>query len=106
MENLKYPSEISQNPPSQIFQVDQNHRAVPSALAAVVAGMDDDKLDTPYRDGGWTIRQVVHHLADSHINSYVRFRLALTEDNPVIKPMKKRYGRSSGCQARSGIFFA
>jgi len=58
----------------------------PALLRRVVAGLTDAQLDTPYRDGGWTVRQVIHHVADSHMNSYVRFRLALTEDNPTIKP--------------------
>jgi hypothetical protein len=48
--------------------------------------LSDAQLDTPYREGGWTVRQVVHHIADSHANSYVRFKLALTEDWPTIKP--------------------
>ena len=61
-------------------------RLLPQRLAAAVAGLNDAQLDTPYRDGGWTVRQVVHHVADSHANSYVRFKLALTEDWPVIKP--------------------
>jgi uncharacterized damage-inducible protein DinB len=58
----------------------------PAALRAAVHGMSPDQLDTPYRPGGWTVRQVVHHLPDSHLNSYVRFKLALTETDPVIKP--------------------
>lgn len=58
----------------------------PARLRAAVAGLTEAQLDTPYRPGGWTVRQLVHHLADSHINSYVRFRLALTEDEPTIKP--------------------
>jgi uncharacterized damage-inducible protein DinB len=57
----------------------------PAHLRAAVKGLSDAQLDTPYRDGGWTIRQVVHHLPDSHMNSYVRFKLALTEDEPTIK---------------------
>ena len=57
----------------------------PATLRAAVAGMSDAKLDSTYRDGGWTLRQVVHHLADSHVNSYTRFRLALTEHHPRIK---------------------
>jgi uncharacterized damage-inducible protein DinB len=61
-------------------------RQLPERLTAAVAGLNDAQLDTPYRDGGWTVRQVVHHVADSHANSYVRFKLALTEDWPVIKP--------------------
>jgi hypothetical protein len=61
----------------------------PARLRAAVAGLDDAQLDTPYRPGGWTVRQVVHHVPDSHMNSYVRFRLALTEDDPVIKPYEE-----------------
>lgn len=60
--------------------------AAPDNLRAAVAGLSEEQLDTPYREGGWTVRQVVHHLPDSHMNSYVRFRLALTEDEPTIKP--------------------
>ncbi len=60
--------------------------AAPGALRAAVSGLGEAQLDTPYRPGGWTVRQVVHHVPDSHINSYCRFRLALTEDVPVIKP--------------------
>lgn len=59
---------------------------VPRTLRAAVANLTDAQLDTPYRAEGWTVRQVVHHLADSHMNAYCRFRLALTEDNPTIKP--------------------
>jgi hypothetical protein len=54
-----------------------------------VAGLSDSQLDTPYRPGGWTVRQLAHHVPDSHINSYTRFRLALTEDEPVIKPYEE-----------------
>jgi DinB superfamily len=58
----------------------------PANLRAAVKGLTEAQLDTPYRDGGWTVRQVVHHVPDSHLNSYVRFKLALTEDEPTIKP--------------------
>ena len=58
----------------------------PSALRAAVTGLTDAQLETPYRPGGWTVRQVVHHLPDSHMNAYVRFKLALTEDTPTIRP--------------------
>ncbi len=58
----------------------------PAKLRAAVAGLSEQQLSTPYRDGGWTIRQVVHHVPDSHLNSYVRFKLALTESEPTIKP--------------------
>jgi len=64
--------------------LDEIERA-PANLRAAVAGLSDQQLDTPYRDGGWTVRQVVHHVPDSHMNSYMRFKLALTEDNPTIK---------------------
>ena len=57
----------------------------PDKLKAAVARLDERQLDTPYRPGGWTLRQVVHHVPDSHMNSYVRFKLALTEDEPTIK---------------------
>jgi uncharacterized damage-inducible protein DinB len=57
----------------------------PANLRAALENLTPEQLDTPYRPGGWTVRQVVHHVPDSHINSYVRFRLALTEDNPAIK---------------------
>jgi len=63
----------------------QTLRLLPERLAAAVNGLSDSQLDTPYREGGWTVRQVVHHVADSHANSYVRFKLALTEDWPTIK---------------------
>jgi uncharacterized damage-inducible protein DinB len=59
---------------------------LPRKLREAVAGLTDAQLDTPYRPGGWTVRQVVHHLADSHIHSYIRFKLAVTEDQPTIKP--------------------
>ena len=60
--------------------------AAPARLRAAVAGLSEEQLDTPYRDGGWTVRQVIHHVPESHMNSYIRFKLALTEDEPVIKP--------------------
>lgn len=60
--------------------------ATPALMRNAVAGLTDEQLEIPYREGGWTVRQVVHHVPDSHINSFIRFKLALTEDNPVIKP--------------------
>ncbi len=59
-------------------------QAHPANMRAAVGGLSDEQLDTPYREGGWTSRQVVHHVVDSHLNSYVRFKLAVTEDNPTI----------------------
>ena len=60
--------------------------SLPAALRAAVSGLSDQQLETPYRPGGWTVRQVVHHVADSHMNGLTRTKLALTEDNPTIKP--------------------
>ena len=60
--------------------------SAPANLRAAVKGLSEAQLDTPYRPGGWTVRQAVHHVPDSHLNSYVRFKLALTEDEPTIKP--------------------
>jgi hypothetical protein len=62
---------------------------LPANLSKAVAGLSNNQLDTPYRPGGWTVRQVVHHLPDSHMQSYTRFRLALTENSPVIKPYEE-----------------
>jgi len=64
----------------------QTLRLLPERLRAAVAGLNDAQLDTPYREGGWTVRQVAHHLADSHANGYIRCKMALTEDWPTIKP--------------------
>ena len=73
---------------------DRSHRSaaiadiaeLPQKIRAAVAGLDDRRLDTPYRPGGWTVRQLVHHVADSHMNALIRVKLALTEDTPTIKP--------------------
>lgn len=59
---------------------------LPGRMQAAVAGLTPQQLDTPYRDGGWTVRQTVHHVAESHMHSFLRFRLAITENNPTIKP--------------------
>src|SRR5271167_4668899 len=60
--------------------------ATPKHLRNAVSGLSQQQLDTPYRPGGWTVRQVVHHLPDSHMNAYVRFKLVMTESEPTIKP--------------------
>jgi len=60
--------------------------ATPEQMRAAVAGLDDKQLNTEYRPDGWTVRQVVHHVPESHLNSYTRFKLAITEDEPTIKP--------------------
>jgi uncharacterized damage-inducible protein DinB len=89
-ERLQYPVG-KYAPPTQIRAGERaawidEIEGLPSKLRQAVAGLADRELDTPYRPGGWTVRQVVHHLPDSHLNSYVRFRLALTESGPAIKP--------------------
>jgi hypothetical protein len=71
--------------PEQVPGLVEQIAATPANLRAAVAGLSETQLDTPYRPGGWTVRQTVHHLADSHMNSFLRFRLALTEDEPAIK---------------------
>ena len=80
---FEWPREVS---PEDRARFIEEIARTPANLRAAVAGLSDSQLDTPYRPGGWTVRQVVHHVPDSHMNSYVRFRLALTEDEPTIKP--------------------
>ncbi len=87
--DLRYP--IGQfDPPGSITGADVGRwideiEALPEELRRAVAGLTDEQLDTPYRPGGWTLRQVVHHVLDSHLNSYIRFKWALTEEEPAIK---------------------
>lgn len=75
--------------PAQRQEALQAIRDLPEQLVQAVAGLDDKQLDTPYRAGGWTVRQVVHHIADSHANAYIRLKLSLTETNPTIKPYEE-----------------
>jgi uncharacterized damage-inducible protein DinB len=89
MEILRYPIGRA-NIAEHITQDDINQwiailEAFPDQLITLTQNLSDHQLNTPYREGGWTIRQVVHHLADSHYNSYIRFKWALTEDEPLIK---------------------
>ena len=90
MEDLRYPVGRYQRP--QSLTSDQRRIAIdaiaaaPTLLRSAISGLDDRQLDTPYRPDGWTVRQVVHHVPDSHLNAYTRFKLALTEDTPTIKP--------------------
>lgn len=89
LETLRYPIGHFNRPASSMSGIRTAHihtlRLLPERIKAAVDGLDDHQLDTPYREGGWTVRQVVHHVADSHANGYIRFRLALTEDWPTIK---------------------
>jgi hypothetical protein len=88
--DLRYPIGQFQAPelitPEQVAEWIGEIAGAPARFREAVRGLDDSQLDTPYRPGGWTIRQVIHHVPDSHINSYIRFRLALTEEQPTIKP--------------------
>ncbi len=64
--------------------------SLPSRLESAISGLSQIQLDTPYRDGGWTVRQVIHHVADSHMNAYIRVKWALTEESPTIKPYDEK----------------
>lgn len=77
--------------------------AAPAELRAAVAGLSPAQLDAPYREGGWTLRQVVHHVPDSHLNAYLRFRLALTEDQPLIRAYEQQRWAELPDAARSPV---
>jgi uncharacterized damage-inducible protein DinB len=91
--NLSYP--IGQYQPKP-FSIDQkvewmaDIKFLPLQLENAVLNLDESQLHIPYREGGWTVQQVVHHVADSHMNAYIRFKLGLTEDNPAIKPYNEK----------------
>jgi hypothetical protein len=89
MTNLRYPIGTFEAPEIITEDIKQKWIQIlaefPSRLEKLVKDLSDKQLDTPYRDGGWTIRQVVHHCSDSHHHSYIRFKWALTENNPLIK---------------------
>jgi uncharacterized damage-inducible protein DinB len=89
----RYPAGKFENPkdvtPALRSKAVEEIAATPAKLRAAVNGLNDGQVDTPYREGGWTVRQVVHHLADSHMNAYIRWRLALTETEPTIKPYEE-----------------
>jgi uncharacterized damage-inducible protein DinB len=88
-EHLKYPIGKYQAPSpiaqTHLSQWIEEIAAFPSQLRTTVHGMNEVQLSTPYREGGWTVRQVLHHLPDSHMNAYIRFKWTLTEDTPTIK---------------------
>jgi hypothetical protein len=90
MTDLRYPiGKFHYGGPPTAEQKDEYLRQIeqaPANLRAAVKGLSEAQLDTPYRPEGWTVRQVTHHVPDSHLNAYVRFKLALTEDDPTIKP--------------------
>lgn len=92
--NLSYPigkfQWVGPNTDAQRAAFIADIAAVPQRVRKAVAGLSDAQLDTPYRPGGWTVRQVVHHIADSHMNAYIRFKLALTETQPLVKPYDEK----------------
>ena len=94
LEKLRYPIGIFQKPVtisnSQLEEWIADIAAHPRIVKVAIGGLSEEQLNEPYREGGWTVRQTVHHLADSHLNAYTRFKLALTEDTPIIKPYEEQ----------------
>jgi uncharacterized damage-inducible protein DinB len=94
IEKLKYP--IGRYQLEDIIDKDSINNwikeieSLPEKLIAAVRGLNKEQLQTPYRPEGWTVQQVVHHIADSHMNSYIRFKLALTENKPIVKPYDQK----------------
>lgn len=89
MKDLQYPIGKYQPQPFSAKQLQQwisDIKYLPNQLENSVINLDEHQLETPYRTDGWTVKQLVHHVADSHMNAYIRFKLGLTENNPVIKP--------------------
>lgn len=104
MSDLRYPIgkfTFKDSPtPEERVQLIQQIEQAPAKLRAAVSGLSQQQLDTPYRPEGWTVRQVAHHVPDSHLNAYVRFKLALTEDEPTIKPYAEdRWAKLADTQA-------
>lgn len=104
MSDLRYPigefvAPGSLTPAERVEAIEQIAQ-LPGRLRDAVAGLSDEQLDTPYRPGGWTVRQVVHHVPDSHLNAYVRWKLTLTEDVPTIRTYdEKRWAELPDTQA-------
>jgi uncharacterized damage-inducible protein DinB len=104
MTDLRYPIgkfnyTVPPNPEQRQKFLDDIEQA-PSRLRAAVKDLSDQQLDTPYRPDGWTVRQLAHHVPDSHLNAYIRFKLALTEDEPTIKPYQEdRWARLADTKA-------
>lgn len=94
MDNLAYPigkfTPDRDITPEKIAACIRDIEALPARLRDALRGLNDRQLDTPYRPEGWTVRQVVHHLVDSHINSYIRFKFALTEDFPPLRAYNEK----------------
>ncbi len=105
IDKLKYPIGKFEKPENFTKEIVDKYigdiESFPKRLKAEVGSLSDSQLDTAYRQGGWTIRQLVNHCADSHMNSLVRFKLALTEDKPIIKPyFQDRWAELADCKMR------
>jgi uncharacterized damage-inducible protein DinB len=101
--DLRYPIGKFQSKESfskiEVAQLINKIAEAPAKYEAMVKDLSDDQLDTPYREGGWTVRQVIHHVADSHTNAYIRIKWALTEDKPIIKAYdEKRWAETPETQ--------
>ena len=94
IESLKYPigkySRADKYNPETVIESSAVLKVLPTWLDMSIENLDAYQLQTPYRDGGWTVQQLVHHIADSHMNAYIRLKLALTEENPEIKPYDEK----------------
>lgn len=105
MTDFQYPIGKFQ-PPAKVEDGDRQVfimqiQEAPATLWSAVTGLSEEQLDTPYRDGGWTVRQVVHHVADGHLNAFVRFKLAMTEDQPTVKTYdQKRWAELPDAKAQ------
>jgi hypothetical protein len=100
MEDLRYPigkfSTKESHTPEELKTFIQRIESLPSKLEAAIEGFSNHQLDTPYRDGGWSVRQVVHHVADSHMNAYIRVKWMLTEETPIIKAYNEKLWAETG----------
>ena len=93
IEELRYPTGKYQPQPFSEKQKEKwlnDLKFLPQELELAIQNLDEAQLQTPYREDGWTVQQLVHHVADSHINAYMRFKLGLTENNPPIKPYEEK----------------
>ena len=92
MEDLRYPIGKYEPKPFSVEHLQERLSAIqylPQQLENAILNLDEYQIETPYRPEGWTVKQLVHHVADSHMNAFIRFKLGLTEDNPTIKPYKQ-----------------
>jgi hypothetical protein len=100
MEDLRYPigkfSAKENHTAEELKTFIQRIESLPSKLEAAIEGFSNQQLDTPYRDGGWSVRQVVHHVADSHMNAYIRVKWMLTEETPIIKAYNEKLWAETG----------